>query len=436
MPACVRPVHPSGISGDIGNVLGPVVGLLIAAAAATAGCGGSDSPKKSAAPAPGGGKARAALERLDGERVAKRVSELRKLPFKQDVPRLSIITPDEVTSFLREQLALSYPEARFASDEAFYQLTGIIPADARLRDLVDEFASGLVVGFYDRKTPERLQLVTNKQAAEPDAAESVLAHELNHALQDQNFDLDKTIFSIKDTERRLAAGALVEGEATVIELAYGEEHLGGPPSAGAGAGAVQSLPPAFLLYGVFPYQAGAEFVQRLIKDGRGYELVDKAWRMRVPTTTEQVLHPKKYFAGERSRPVQLPAADALGGGWKGGGEQPFGELDALAVLSTKKLPEGEATRDAATGWDGGARETFTKGDEQAAAITTTWESPGEAREFAEAYETALEKDRSATRAKKAFEIPKVGTAVVTTMGRDVRIAIAPTAEQAAALAAP
>lgn len=118
------------------------------------------------------------------------------------------------------------------------------------------------------------------------------------------------------------------------------------------------------------------------------------------------------------------ADQALGDDWSSMGEGTFGELDALAVLSTKTIGTPVAVQ-AAEGWDGATREVFERGEDRTLAIVTTWESEEEATEFAKAYEMSPGRDRGAKPAGEAFMLPAGQAADVVAAGRDVRIAVAP-----------
>src|SRR6185295_10042287 len=89
--------------------------------------------------------------------------------------------------------------------------------------LVDFYASQ-VIAFYD---PEPRRFFVVRGAAESlekeplaGAAEKLIyTHELTHALQDQNLDLDRRIKALKDNgDRALALQCLLEGEATLVMI--------------------------------------------------------------------------------------------------------------------------------------------------------------------------------------------------------------------------
>ena len=92
------------------------------------------------------------------------------------------------------------------------------PAQALL-DVLDE----QVAGFYD---PFTKQLVVRKDppasagAMGPDGLRVILAHEIEHALQDQNFGIPD-MAALPDDDVRLARTALYEGDAMAVMTAFG-----------------------------------------------------------------------------------------------------------------------------------------------------------------------------------------------------------------------
>lgn len=399
--------------------------IAVLALAAAVGCGETEEepqrPRGGNPPDP-----RAVLEKLDAEQVAARASELRGLEFEEDAPEVRIISPRETVDYLRRQTERTYPQERREADEAFLKLSGLLPPDGDLDALLESFGGGLLLGFYDPERPDILRMVTSQRASDAKSAESTLAHELVHGLQDQAFGLEEK-FDIEDPDRKSAVQGLIEGDTTVFEAMYAQRFLGGlsvspPPQT--------NIPPGILLSLLFPYAEGSEFVGELVKRGDGtFREVDRAFRERLPQSTEQIIHPEKYFAGEEPRAVDLNADEALGGGWESIKEDTFGELDAVVILSTKALNSPQATQ-AGEGWDGGTAEVFERGDDRALAIGTTWESDAEATEFAKAYEMSLGRDRGARPAGEAFMLPGGLAADVVADGRDVRIAVTPTPELA------
>src|SRR5207247_4525894 len=101
---------------------------------------------------------------------------------------------------------------------------GVIPVGTNLRKAVQDFNSSQVIGFYD-DTARRL--VTIGGASLNPYERFALAHELTHALQDQNFNLgrldqlDKTC----QDERVEAFLSLSEGDAVETSVEWATQSF-------------------------------------------------------------------------------------------------------------------------------------------------------------------------------------------------------------------
>jgi hypothetical protein len=103
---------------------------------------------------------------------------------------------------------------------------GFIPRDFDVQQFASESAVSQLAGYYDPKVGTMYLL--NWLPA--DAQIPVMAHELDHALQDQNFGLEKWLKSDDpdangptggdSSEQRAARRAVVEGHATAVMLEY------------------------------------------------------------------------------------------------------------------------------------------------------------------------------------------------------------------------
>jgi hypothetical protein len=228
-----------------------------------------------------------------------------------------------------------------------------------------------------------------------------VAHEYDHALQDQHFDLDS--LEVKDLtqgDRTLARLALIEGDATAVMLDWTLQNLG-PDELGELTGAMSpadeqlldSMPPILRRQLEFPYLDGYLFVSTL-RGGRGYGPVNDAFGQ-LPVSTEQIMHPEKYPT-ERPVRVTLPdVAAALGDGWVESYVQTMGEMqlgvwvadgEGGSGLAGLQLPNAAA----AAGW-GGDRMASLDGPDGTWAVVwqTDWDSPEDADEFAAAAEAAM-----------------------------------------------
>jgi hypothetical protein len=148
------------------------------------------------------------------------------------------------------------------------------------------------------------------------------------------------------------------------------------------------------------YILGAAFLARgnpKIARGDHYPVSDVAQVFREPPrSSEQVLHPEKYWdAQRRDEPIHLKPPDLaplLGKEWSGDAAGNFGELfvGLLVGASTPSewsdaaLRTESWTNDAASGWGGDAWSLWINGDAAILAIATLWDSGRDAREFARA----------------------------------------------------
>ena len=172
-----------------------------------------------------------------------------------------------------------------------------------------------------KKPPRFLERLLGKTSGfDKDENKTVIAHELTHALADQNFDLDALQDAVKDDDDRdLALSALIEGEATLTMIGAQMNDWDGRPKIAAvtvdrldrilslistfmpmaGGRSLREAPVILSESLIFPYLRGLVFCARLTNDG-GWKAIDDAYR-EPPLSTEQILHPEKYRA--RARPA-------------------------------------------------------------------------------------------------------------------------------------
>jgi hypothetical protein len=136
----------------------------------------------------------------------------------------------------------------------------------------------------------------------------VLAHELGHALADQNFDLlALTRAAAADPDQLRALTALVEGDATRLELAYLGTETAAEQADVRRRYNYDPRPASFADNNrLFPYTVGRDFVIALAGQG-GNAAVDAAFR-RPPASTAQIIDPRKYLGGVEPIGVRPPAA--------------------------------------------------------------------------------------------------------------------------------
>lgn len=288
-------------------------------------------------------------------RVARRVAAIRDLEFRR-VPNPELATTDRLRRRAERALAKPRVQRRLAVAEAELRLLGLLDPGQSLTEVATDITA-LALAYYDPRR-DGLFVVGDAVPPGPQLAELILAHELTHALEDQRFGLP-TRSGLSD-DRALAENALVEGTATALMFEYARRHLD-PLALAFEASELQALDsgdlPRFAEAEVsFAYIAGAEFVEALLELGNEWALVDFAFEVRRPRTTEQVLHPGKYLDDERPLPVAPPAAP--GRDWRALDSGSLGEFGSREVLRA-----GEAATRAgagAEGWGGDRYRLFVR----------------------------------------------------------------------------
>jgi hypothetical protein len=234
--------------------------------------------------------------------------------------------------------------------------------------------------------------------------EMVLAHELTHALQDQHFSIGEKLRPSKDDDQSLAWRALIEGDATLTgfgfvfggiddkRLATIQHLLQG--SMDQARSSLSHLPEAIVESMLFQYHGGLRFVSRLFKE-RGWSGVNALYSA-PPLSSEQLLHPEKFFdVADPPTAIELPdLAASLGPEWSEIENDTLGEL-MTRVLLRRFLTEDEAGR-AAAGWDGDRFVAFRRGDEVAFLWVSVWDSFDDAEEFVDGFSEVLKQKYSGT----------------------------------------
>ncbi len=144
---------------------------------------------------------------------------------------------------------------------------------------------------------------------------------------------------------------------------------------------MDAAPPVLRESLLFPYQTGLSFVRTLYARG-GSAAVDRAYAD-PPVSTEQLMHPDRYFHRDTPQQVGVPdLARALGAGWRSAAQVQWGEFDTHLLLEGQ-LPVTVADQ-AAAGWDGGRLRSFQRNGRTALVLRTVWDSPGEAVQYCRA----------------------------------------------------
>jgi hypothetical protein len=273
-----------------------------------------------------------------------------------------------------------------------------------------------IAGYYDPMTREFyladwLELETQKP---------VMAHELTHALQDQHFNLRRfQKWPHGDSDAQLAAHSLIEGDATLAMMVYMAKNplvaLAFTRSLSTGVSTEQfnQAPRALRESLIFPYLQGSQWATSIYKRD-GFAGLSKAFT-NLPLSTEQILHPEKYFAYERPLKITLPDVSSLlnkaeasnavssvsprstllstqysalstSSSWRRIDSDVNGEWGYYLLLD-QFLKSPAESRQAAAGWAGDRYDVYEGAEpgQSMIAQTSVWDTETDAREFFDAY---------------------------------------------------
>lgn len=300
-----------------------------------------------------------------------------------DQPTVTIVTQAELAERVRLQIEEDLDPEEVAVLQRFYELLGLLDGTVDLGQAYQDLYAEQVGGYYDGDTGEMV-IASGSSGLSP-LSKTIVVHELIHALTDQHYGFDDRSTALVDAklyEEAIALQALVEGDATYYQLVYMQElpidqQLDAiQESLGVDTTVIDSLPGWFAEDLTFPYDSGFGFVTRLVQV-HGIVGVNQAYE-RPPTTTEQILHPEKYFAHEPAREVVLPAADVAG--YDLYEEGIFGEWNLMLYL-LDGVSRGNAVVGSA-GWGGDQYRMYWNGTDLLFAYLYEGDTPRDAEEFA------------------------------------------------------
>jgi len=312
----------------------------------------------------------------------------RGLAFRR-APELEVLDAEGFAAALRDlpaEEAVDEPDLAVDGDSLrILEAFGLLDAGFDLADLTEPADRG-ILGFYD---PVRERISVLGPRLDP-FTQSVVVHELTHALDDQHFDLRRRHLDADD-DANDAFLALVEGNATRVEAAFvdsldpqGRREV---EARSAELDVDPGLPRFFVRYASFPYAAGPGFVAAVLGDG-GRARLDRAFA-EPPETTEQILHPRAYLEGEGREAVADPPADGAVLA-----RASFGELGLFLVLE-ESTGTAEAAR-AATGWGGDRYVAWRAGSAVCVRWDVAMDSRRDLRELAEAFAAVVADQPGAT----------------------------------------
>jgi hypothetical protein len=331
-------------------------------------------------------------------KIAAELAQISGLKLHHPVP-CSFISKARVNEFLKKRVKDESTPEELRAEELTLKKFGLVPPDFKLADTTVDLLTEQAAAFYDYD--KKKLFITDTTSS--DTQEPVLAHELSHAIADQNFNLGRYIRQgRKSDDGATARLAVMEGQATWLMSEYLARRLGqslreSPALAkmmsrvteASGQFPIYDQAPLYLrLTLVFPYTEGMLFQNEvLVHDGdEGFAEVFR----RPPVTTQQIMHPEKYFSRVDSTSPELPDP-RLPSSYKSLVGGTLGELDHAVLL--EQFAGKQRSDEIAPHWRGSNFELRERKKDASLVLlyAVDWDSEEIAREYFDAYRQALEK---------------------------------------------
>ena len=243
-------------------------------------------------------------------RIQPEVEKIRGLYFVRPV-HVAAITREAYTNNVAQNISGSLTDVEDGALAKEYAQMGLLSeTDTPLTTILSDFYSSFPAAFY-RTGTDSLYLIPNTERNELQL-DGIIAHELTHALQDQNFPMWPTIFpeySHYNSDAETARRALIEGDAlfTEVTYAYSAYYAGHPIAPYDSArevvndyrtdlliGSYQADTPVFLdIKSVAPYFLGASYVAELYHLSDNWDRINGSYTISsVPRSTASVNYGK------------------------------------------------------------------------------------------------------------------------------------------------
>jgi hypothetical protein len=331
--------------------------------------------------------------------IAVELTKISGMPLKHPVP-CDFISKDKINSFLKQRVKEVAKPEEIRAEELTLKKFGLVPPDFNLAGNTVDLLTEQAAAFYDYD--KKKLFITDSTPSE--TRESVLAHELSHAIADQNYKLARFIRQgRKSDDGSTARLAVMEGQATWLMSEFlarkaGQSLKDSPTlvtmmssvnDTGSGQFPVFDSSPLYLrLTLVFPYTKGMLFQNAAYQRDGQFGFAELF--LKPPVSTQQILHPDKYFGGVKPTEPELPdphlpkSYKSLVGGT-------LGELEHAVML--EQFSGKERSAELAPHWRGS---TFHLVEDRKAGrvvllYVAEWDSEDAARQYFTAYRQQLQK---------------------------------------------
>lgn len=334
-----------------------------------------------------------------------RTAQIRNLALRNELA-IELVNRSSVRADLVRQFEKEADRPKLdALSNVLKKLKQLSP-DADLYAILVDFLSSEVAGYYDpqRKvmrivmsdeiTPGGLDLLQRVLRRDIEG-EFLLAHELTHALDDQHFGLEAFTKARGNGDASSARKAFAEGEAMLVATHF---IMGRPMKKTAGyappvpADASGSMPevPAILRREIeFEYVDGMRFAAE-VERRRGTRGLDAVY-LNPPRSSEEVLHPEKFFAQNdapvavtfESDPPEFLGLERID-------DDTMGEIGLLALLQHSLGKAGAKV--AAGGWGGDRYRLYRDRSRPGVVglvVRSVWDTPSDQVEFTDNVEMAF-----------------------------------------------
>ena len=369
--------------------------------------------------------------------LAEQLTKISGMPLRHPVP-CDFISKEKIKEFLNKRIKEVAKPEDLRAEELTLKKFGLVPADFDLAKNTVELLTEQAAAFYDYD--KKKLFITDTTTGE--SQEPVLSHEIAHAIADQNYNLAKFIKAgRKSDDGATARMAVMEGQATWLMSELLAQKTGqslknspallammsGATDGGAGQYPVFDNSPLYLrLTLVFPYTKGMLF-QHALFDRDGKKAFPEVF-LKPPVSTQQILHPEKYFEGVKPTEPDLPKFP-LGKGYKSLVGGTLGELEHAVML--EQYSGKQLASELAPHWRGCTFEILENRKEGRAVLyyAAEWDNEDAARRYFAAYRTQLGKKWKLLKIEREspdlvtgqgddgrFELRRIGTKVTSVEG--------------------
>jgi hypothetical protein len=348
-------------------------------------------------------------------KVEQGIQEIRQLSFRTHVP-VVLKSPDEVEQMVIADLHRDYTDAQLDADGKAGAMLGLFPPGIDLKAESVKLLKSQIAGFYD---PHEKQMVLVQGAVDVPIGDRMLefmvqrdlvndmllAHELTHALQDQNFALQDQLDKLKDnSDKEIALKSVAEGDATIAGFAYVAGRMDNS-IADTIDSSMKDLPQTFAAQSkdtpeglgyplIFQYSGGVHFVREAYRRG-GWKGVDALYA-KPPQSSQQIIDPTLYFDHPTAPvEVQFGGYQSVLKDWSDADADTFGELTVQLILQLgygKDAPEVAVAKS----WAGDRMAIVSRAADIAVVWMVVFRDDDSAHRFEESYRALLNRTRATT----------------------------------------